>query len=268
MQPELISMWLLMLGTLAAPWARTIARTHLITIWFFAAIHKLLCARYYVHTVPDQLMWLTGNGEPWPGVFDVLRGGVALFEMSLAVLAVIPRTRKWCGWQAALFHLGILQYLMFWLRSTNGRLGWNEAVWPWNVALVPAAYILIRPWQTTAWQDWRQRGWPVRAVVVFMCLYPLGYYFGLVDAYMAHCLYSWNTPVAAIIKPGEPPDQIIELEKLHIPFPPAPRLYEAYFDKVAQPGDELILNDYRTWAQHQPGWKSVDGIAIRRITKQ
>ena len=202
-------------------------------------------------------------------MFDVLRGGVALFEMSLAVLALTPRTRKWCGLAGRPVSPGspAVPHVLV-LRSGDGRLGWNEAVWPWDVALVPAAFMLIRPWRSTAWDELRLSGWPIRAVVVFMCLYPLGYYFGLVDAYMAHCLYSWNTPIAAIIKPDEPPEQILELEKLHIPFPPAPRLYEAYFDKVAEPGDELVLNDYRIWAQHQPGWKSVDGIAIKRIIKQ
>jgi hypothetical protein len=269
MQPELISMWLLMLGTLSHPAAKLIARVHLVTIWFYAAFHKLICAEYYFHEVPPQFTGLFGENDPWPTIFDMLRGGVALFEMSLAVLALIPRTRKWCAWQAAIFHIGVLQYLMFWLDPGEDRFGWNEAVWPWNIALIPAGFALIRTWPSTAWHDLRVRPLWARAVVALLCIYPAGYYVGLVDAYLAHCLYSINTPAAAILTyGGDEPEQIYELRALHIPFPPVPRLYEAYFDKIAQPGDTLIIKDRRRYARGLPGWKVVDGVAVRRITKR
>jgi hypothetical protein len=86
-------------------------------------------------------------------------------------------------------------------------------------------------------------------VVALLCFYPLGYYVGLVDAYMAHCLYSLNTPVAGIIRDGEEPQQIVELPPVHIPFPPAPRLFKAYFAKVAEPGERLLIRDFRRWAK-------------------
>lgn len=250
MQPEFISMWLLMLGTLTNPSAKLIARTHLVTIWFFAAFHKLICARYYMHTIPPQFIRLTGDGDLWPAVFDLLRGSLAVFEMSLAVFAVMPRTRKWCAWQAAVFHLGVLQYLMFWSPTPDGTFGgWNQAVWPWNIALAPASFALLRTWHAPAWQDFKSRRWLPRAIVVFMCIYPIGYYVGLVDAYLAHCLYSLNTPVAAIVRPNEAPDQIVFLKSLNVPFPPTTRLFKAYFAKVADPGDVLLIKDYRQWAR-------------------
>jgi hypothetical protein len=260
MQPELVSMFLLMVGTLAYPSAQLIGRSHLVTIWFYAAFHKLICDRYYLHTVPVQLTWLFGESEPWPTVFDVLRGGVALFEMSLAVLAVIPRTRKWCAWLSAIFHIGVLQYLLFWIQG-------NEAVWPWNIALVPAGFALIRPWQTSLTFDWRRSRWLARGAVAFLFVYPAGYYVGLVDAYLAHCLYSINTPVAAIATPDGEVTQILYMDSLHVPFPPAPRLYEAYFEKVAEPGDRMLIKDYRRWAKGRRGWEEVRGVATRRITK-
>jgi hypothetical protein len=259
-QPQCISLALLMLGTISHPSAKFVARTHLVAIWFFAAFHKLISTRYYIHFVPAPLIPLLGEDPPWPLVFDTLRGGLALFEMSLALLAVIPRTRKWCAWQAAIFHFGVLQYLIFWLR-------WNESVWPWNIALVPAGFALIQTWKTTAWQDWRQSGWLPRAAVLLLVVSPWGYYVGMLDAYPAHCLYSLNTPVAAIMNPQGEVEQIMAIEELNIPFPPVPRLFEAYFHQVAEPGDVLIIRDFRRWARGRPQWKLVRGAAERRIVK-
>jgi hypothetical protein len=133
--------------------------------------------------------------------------------------------------------------------------------------MIPAGFAFIAPWTTTAQPALRPSGWLARAVALFLALYPAGYYVGLVDAYLAHCLYSLNTPVAAIITPDGEASQILMLEKLHIPFPPAPRLFEVYFHEVAEPGDMLIIRDFRRWARGRPGWKTVRGNAERRIIK-
>ncbi len=152
-----------------------------------------------------------------------------------------------------MLHLGALQYLILWSPTIYGTMGnWNQAVWPWNIALALTGFALIAPWQRTVREDWKDSAKWTRAVVAAMCVYPFGYYFGFVDAYLAHCLYSYNTPAAAILSHGEQNervDQLIMLEPLNVPFPPVPRLYKVYFAKVAEPGDALEIIDRRYWAK-------------------
>ena len=64
----------------------------------------------------------------------------------------------------------------------------------------------------------------------------------MVDAYLAHCLYSRNTPSA--VYHGEP---VVDLamREVNVPLPPEHRLYEQLFERTAAPGDEMRIEDPR-----------------------
>lgn len=240
-QPEFICLAVLMYGTLDSIEAQLVARTYLIAMWFFAGFHKLVNPDYYMDSVPRLLVPLLGTERPWPLVCDVLRGGLAFGEMSLAFLAVIPRTRKLCAILAAVLHLSIFFYLSL-------RMRHNLAVWPWNLTLAIAGFALIWPWKSTFRADWRVSSWAVRLATIFLLVSPFGYYFGAVDAYFSHCLYTNNTIQAQIVH-ADGTQTALDWTVFNTPFPPAHRLFDDYFAKVAAPGDVLHVTDPRWWAR-------------------
>ena len=94
-----------------------------------------------------------------------------------------------------------------------------------------------------------------------MLLSPLGYYFGLIDAPLAYCLYTNNEPMAKVIPLGGQEVLISNISPtLNVALPRSARVYEAYFDRVGLPGDRLIIDDPRWWAK-------VRGFAHREIEK-
>ena len=126
LQPEFISLMLLMVGSLDAAWAKLLARSHLIALWFYAGLHKSLSPGYFTDVVPYMLGGVTEKLSPRG--MNILGALAAMGEMSLALLAIMPRTRRACAVMAAVFHTSILLWLSL-------RLHWNSAVWPWNAAL-------------------------------------------------------------------------------------------------------------------------------------
>jgi hypothetical protein len=265
-------------------------------VWFFAGLHKLLSAAYLFETGPR--MWRNTLGEMSDEQAVLLSIATAVFELSIGILAMFPAARRAVPWMAALLHGGILLSLVV--------QRWNTAVWPWNIALIAAAFSLYGwrnrsaeeeaaapPEQVLAPLPWR---WRLLALVVL--LYPALYYVGLCDGYMAWCVYSSNTPsahyytavprsAAASTRPvpglaaastrrvprpetdGLSPREGIDeawnaadleaalqtasgeelqfkhFAQLNVPLPPAPRLFERYFRKVARPGDVLTIDDPR-----------------------
>jgi len=111
-------------------------------------------------------------------------------------------------------------------------------------------------WSSSIWPDLRTSRRAVQAAMVFLLISPAGYYLGIIDAYLAHCLYASNT-IRAVLVRGKDRGSNKEqrrlshemLERLNVPFPPAHRLYEQYFREVAQAGDEMRIVDGRRWAQ-------------------
>jgi hypothetical protein len=130
-------------------------------------------------------------------------------------------------------------------------------------------------------ETFQQTRWPVIAAALFLVISPAGYYFNLVDAYLAHCLYSSNTPSAWFEsdvaenpenaeRPSAAEHPVVPhakrtnlsyqmLEELNVPFPPAHRLFEDYFQRVGRPGDRLEIHDPRDWARRR-------GITERTLT--
>ena len=184
MQPECISLALLMVASLETPGAKLIGRSHLIAIWFFAGLHKLLSTGYYHHTVPFLAVGLMKPSNAI--VFEILGGRVCRCRDGDGRCWPSSRARAGCGRPAGLRRACVEHALAgLWL-------GWNKSVWPWNIALVSAALLLIWPWQTTFRDDWRDSSRLAKLAVLVILISPLGFYFGVVDGLLGHCLYSGN----------------------------------------------------------------------------
>jgi hypothetical protein len=241
MQPECISLALLLLGAPPNRSAVMMARTHLIALWFFAGFHKLVCPGYYMNTVPRLFAGILGESPPLPLMFDVIRGAMAMFEIALALFALAPATRRLAAVLACLFHLGVFLYLAM-------RVHWNQAVWPWNIALAFAGFALIWPWKPSYGADWLECPRAIKAIALLILMSPAGFYFAWVDPYLAHCLYCKNTPYAVIETAEGKRRPIDAYGSLNVPLPPNHRLFVQYFERVASPGDKLIVTDPRWWA--------------------
>jgi hypothetical protein len=286
MQPECISLWVLMLGSLHSPSCKLLARSHLIALWFFAGFHKLISPEYYEAVVPFMMGRAPGTTL---AASEIVWGALgALVEMALAVLAVVPRTRRACAVMAVPFHLLVLSWLAL-------RLQWNYSVCPWNAAIAIAALTLVWPWRTTLLADWREAWRPVRVVVAAVLFSPLLFYVGLFDPFLCYCVYTENTPRAWIVRvPSDlgdaikngtagtngnshngglapsaltvlPDAELTELSDLRpgieVAIPPEHRLFEACFEQMAEPGDTLVIQDRR------PGARLL-GFDHRQIIKQ
>jgi hypothetical protein len=180
-----------------------------------------------------------------------------LFEIALAVLAAIPWTRRLCALLAVPFHLAIIWNLAV-------RFHWNESVCPWNAALAVAGVTLLWQWRTTLREEWRAASNWLRGAVAFVLLSPLLFYVGLIDPFLAYCVYANSSPTAAIYVPGggtQTLSDTIADPSLNVPIPPEHRLFEAFFEQIAQPGEVLIIEDSRWCAR-------VWGYAHREIVKK
>ncbi|MBS0208674.1 MAG: hypothetical protein JSS27_06930 [Planctomycetes bacterium] len=240
-QPEIISMALVMLGTLEAPSARFVGRAHLMTMWLWAGGHKLLSAGFYDNVVPYLM-------DPWLGeVSDdqtrPLGIAMALPELLFGVLLWWPRLRRPVVVAATLFHLGIF------LTLSPVGLYWNESVWAWNLVLAVAGWGLFWPWHEPVMVDWRHVARWAQVAAVLLLVSPIGYYFGVVDAYLSHCLYSGNTLHAETV--GAEPGFVLPgatWEKLAVPVSPSYRNFRTYFQRAGKPGQTLRITDPRYFA--------------------
>ena len=244
MQPEFLSLPILLLGTLPSAAARLIARTHLISLWFYAGLHKLLSPGFLTDTGPRLL-----REAPVPlpeGLLTVGPVGIAAVEIATAILALAPATRRIASWLAFGVHSGILIALGPWGEARN------IAIWPWNVALAVGGFALIAPWRTGLVADLRQARIAARVAAMALLVAPAGFYAGVVDAYPAHHLYSAATARATVYCPaGCDAEQDINAtwHALNVPMPPEPRLFGAVFQATCSPGDTLRVED-----PHPPPW--------------
>lgn len=279
-QPEFVSVAILLVGTLPGRGPKLFAQCHLIALWFWAGLHKLLSVDYLFDSGPQ--MWTDTMGDMPRTAAVGLAIFTAVFELALGLLALYPHAWRFVPWLAALLHLGILMSLIV--------QRWNPAVWPWNVALIVAAAGLFGNETTAARQTnddtgcWKAWSWKAAAAIAL--LHPGLYYLGLADAYLSWCVYSSNQPVATqyaaltdfrvddMIHAGKPMeaaklsdvlDQVVGDElafkhyaSINVPFSPAPRLYAQYFRRVGQPGEMLVIHDPRLIA----AWRQRDRIVL------
>lgn len=236
LQPEIVSLLFLMWGALPHENAQTLARTHLIALWFWAGLNKLISPVFIDYTGAGLMRPLFGDILP-PEIIALGGYIIALSELGVGVLAIIPRTRK----LAALAAFG-LHVVMFGTLSPIG-MNWNSAVWAWDIALAFAGFALIWGWKTPLITTLKQSQKTVAIAMLVILLSPIGFYFGVMDAYLAHNLYSSN--VANADATGLSPNVTIQL--LNVPMPPEHRLYEQFFTLTCTHGDILRIQDSRWW---------------------
>jgi hypothetical protein len=165
LQPQLLSMALLVWATSSSRSARVVGALHLIALWFWSGLGKLTS----VYFLTEGGAWLLGCAPDDAGATGVLRwrGGAAIAAVSL--------------------HVGIAVFL-----SPLGRDA-NPAVLPWNVALAAAAPSLLAALPAaTAW-PWALPGHIAPRVAALLCLVlPVGFHLGWVDAPFALQVYTLN----------------------------------------------------------------------------
>lgn len=243
LQPEFVSLALVQWGTLPDKNARFIGRAHLISMWMWAGVNKFLSPEFLSSTGPSLFNTLMPNAPDWLHANSGYL--IAGAELSIGLLALFPKTRKLSALLAFGVHMNI-----FLILSPLGR-DWNVAVWAWNIALAFAGFALIAPWKESLFGMFRLCR-PITCVLAaFILISPVGFYFGVMDAYLAHNLYSSNVPTASITPPT--------WRLFNVPFPPEHRLFEQHFRLTCSPGDTLTIRDQRWWFQQQ-------GLGVRRIS--
>lgn len=242
LQPQFFSFTLLLWGTLPNRNAQTVARAHLISLWCWAGINKFLSPTFLATTGPGLMQSLLPGAPSW--LLD--NGGyiIAASEFSVGFLAIFPRTRLLSALLALGVHINIFVIL------SPLRRNWNESVWYWNLALALAGFVMIVPWKDSPLRTFKNVHWLTCVIIVVLLIMPLGFYFGVVDAYMAHNLYSSNVPRATRLPPT--------WNLFNVPFPPEHRLFEQYFHLTCRPGETLRIADQRWWYRRR-------GMAVRII---
>jgi uncharacterized membrane protein YphA (DoxX/SURF4 family) len=250
MQPHVISLAWLMWGTCGLPGGTIAARASLTATWLYAGIHKLCSPAYFTRSGPWMLHAI------WPGAAPnlaaPLAAAVALTEVALGIGVLFPAWRRAVAVGAVIFHTAILLVL-------GWRLDWNREVWPWNAALALAGPLLVGCWQGPGLgAEWHRASRFARGLAVALLLLPAGYWLGVVDAYLAHCVYSDNTPRAYACTPLTRRSLDEDSRRHGIVLPPAHRLFPAFFRSVGRPGEWLEIEDPRWIAR-------VRGRAFRKL---
>jgi hypothetical protein len=237
LQPEVISLAVLMIAPAFGESGRSIARWHLCSLWLWSGAHKLLSTGW---DEGGATFIATSLGRP--ELRDFVAVVLPLCELGLGLTALWPRLWKMTALGAVLVHGGILVTL-------SPLFGdWNSAVWPWNaaVAVVAPMLFLSQP------KDAAFPSPAIVAVAAVLLAFPALFYVGLVDAYVSHNLYSSNTASGIVCRQraGEPrtcTDAPFDTwGALNVPFPPEPRLFRQAFHIVCEPGDVLGITGRKT----------------------
>ena len=228
LQPQLVSLGLLLLATCPLAAAGAIARAHLISLWIWSGLNKALSleftertARLLFDNLPLGPSWLRG----WFGWL------VIASEVAVGVFLLVPRLRRAGVVLAFLVHGMILLVLV--------PERWSPSVWPWNLALPVAAFVFFWPPPDTAWPARR-----ARLVLAGFLLLPVGFYGGWVDAYLAHHVYSDSTATAVVCR-DRAGCSSAPFRRPYLPLrallPGEPRLFVATFEATCRPGDRLVV---------------------------
>ena len=242
-----------MLGTLPGMNAQFLGRTNLIALWFWAGFHKLIIDFIKPEGMPgfrgdvipnDMARFFPVAHYHWnTHEFGVAMGWmIALTEMSLGLLCFVPRAR----WGVAIVALVVHITILVW-----NCLGPHCNLVGWNIALALAGFALILPWREWPWTSWLRCNWPARLAAIVLLVSPALFYVNGLAAYLSYCIYVPNNPFAVLYRPGETPMSVtfIGYEVVNFPLSPADSILEAYFNKIRQPGDVMIIHDPRPWAQ-------------------
>lgn len=81
---------------------------------------------------------------------------------------------------------------------------------------------------------------------------PAGYWLGVTDASLAHCVYAGNVPRAFICTPFSRVDINTKIARLNVFVPPAQRLFEPLFLGVGRAGEWMEVEGPR-WIAARSG---------------
>ncbi len=229
-QPEVVSLTVLMTLPAFGPRGVAVSRVHMATIWLWAGIHKVLS----IHWTASGAAFITSLVD-LPDARPVVAVLLPAIEIALGALALMRRSWRFVAWAALVLHLGMLGGLLYG--------DWNEAVWAWNVALGVAAFLLFRdPTPVGARAD-RVTGVLGAALIA----YPALFYVGVVDGYLAHNLYTNSGAYAAVCRGSECNyDPFNTWAALSVPLPAEPRLYKQWFGLACAPGSRLEVTERST----------------------
>lgn len=235
LQPEFISLAILLAAGAWPPKSLEIGRWHVITMWAWAGVHKVLSKGWPLGGAAFMAD-AAGVGE----LRTFVAVAVPAAEIALAMLALWPTAWRVLRIAAPVFHVGVVLVL--------AAVDWNTAVWPWNLALAASAPFLFQNPARGAPESRRiwTRSPAVLAAVIAFAVVPAGFYAGVVDAYPSHNLYSSNTAEAfvctrSITRSCVPAPFFSTWDDLNVPLPPEDRLFVAWFHKICRPGETLRI---------------------------
>jgi hypothetical protein len=209
------------------------ARLYLAALWGWAGLNKLLSPAFMA--APALALALPS----WLPLRDHAAIGIALVEVTLGVLAMIPSMHRAVRIAAPLLHVGALVSLTL--------AGLNQGVWAWNAALAMCAWWLF---QERAAHPMNQRDAGV--ALLFLAL-PSLYYVGLLHPAFAHQLYSDATPTTLTCRASGCINDLAMREGLDafgVPVPPSVTTLRAYFLATCSPGDRWLARSHLRGAHY------------------
>ena len=231
LQPQIVSLALLLFGTCAVPAAGPVARAHLISLWIWSGLNKALSVEFTHRTalllfdnLPFGPSWLRGSFG-WMIIVSEVAVGVCLLVAPLRRAGVV---------------LAFLVHGMVLLVLVPGR--WSVSVWPWNVALPLSAAVLFWPRAAATEVAWSPRR--ARLLLAALLVLPVGFYGGWVDAYLVHHVYSDTGATGLVCRADagcSPAPFLAPYRPMRALLPPEPRLFVAHFEAICRPGDRLVV---------------------------
>jgi hypothetical protein len=242
-QPEVISLALLMALPLYGPNGIRVARWHLTALWLWSGLNKALSSGWS-HGAASFIATSLHASALRPVVAIALPAA----EITLALTSLWPRAWSVTRWGAVAVHVGIF------LTLSPLFAGWNSSVWAWNIALAVAGFLLFDPAYV---REGKQSPYVGVAAAVFLVT-PALFYAGITDAYLSHNLYTTNTAVAQVCGgDGSCSDPIVDTYSvLNVPLPPEERLYRAQFDALCRAGMQLQVTGPATVFSDPPTHKT------------
>jgi hypothetical protein len=261
-QPEFLSLSLLLWASLPSRAGQFLGRMHLVALYVFMGLHGALGVRGLGRSASD--FWAGALPEAGQELVEAMAVGVSMFQVLLGLAILWQPSRRLVAWLLAGMHLVICASLFFQAELQN------LAVWPWNLALAVTAPLLLASWRAP-WALTR-RGLSCASLALggLLLLSPFGYRFGLVDASLAYA-FPPATPAAMQLTATQlrsverrgvqdfdaPALSVLTTRQLGVPFPPAQRLYVAWYLATREPGDILLIQDPRAWALERGAHRQV-----------
>lgn len=228
--PPVLSLAILGLSA-SRPALHGLGRAHLSAMWLWAGAHKLLSPAYFAVLAPALSSHLPDVGP----LRDHAGLSVALIELALGVVSLVPRAARVVGPLAALLHLSALATLL--------ALDMNSGVWAWNLALAALAPSFFSDAGPGSRPASAARPRSELAFQVVLLGIPALSYVAPLHPTLAHHLYSGATPTTLTCgADGCTPDVELRvgMDAFGLPIPPSIGTLEAHFFATCAPGDRWL----------------------------